>query len=145
MKYNIFRSNPLILISLLFLTMPLISQETEKRPLMRFPDIHGDKVVFVHGEDIWIASIDGGVAQRLTIHDGEEEFPKFSPDGKLIAFTAQYDGNRDVYVMDVHGGNISRVTYHPYRDDVVGWHPVKNKIIFRSRRDSYQYYNRLFL
>ena len=113
--------------------------------LMRFPDIYKDKVVFVSGEDIWIASIDGGNAKRLTINDGSERFPKFSPDGKLIAFSGQYDGNIDVYVMDTEGGNIQRLTYHPGGDQVVGWHPTKNKIIFESARNSFSRYSQLYL
>lgn len=116
-----------------------------ERPLMRFPDVHENMVVFVYGEDIWSASTEGGIAARLTIHDGEERFPKFSPDGSLIAFTGEYDGNSDVYVMNVHGGDITRVTYHPAYDEVVGWHPIKNKIIFRSARKSFNRFNRLFL
>ena len=114
-------------------------------PLMRFPDIHGDLVVFVHGEDIWKVKAAGGIAERLTIHDGAERYPKFSPDGSLIAFTGEYDGNADVYVMDIYGGNITRVTYHPGTDEVVGWHPVKNKIIFRSTRHSFSRFDRLFM
>ncbi len=121
------------------------SAAVEKRPLMRFPDVHGNTIVFVHGEDIWSVPAEGGVATRLTISDGEERFPKFSPDGKWIAFTGQYDGNDDVYVMSVHGGDIARVTYHPGSDDVVGWHPTKNKILFRSDRSSFNRFARLFL
>jgi len=117
----------------------------ERRPLMRFPDVHGNTVVFVYGEDIWSAPSDGGVATRLTIHDGAERFPKFSPDGKMIAFTAEYDGNGDVYVMNSYGGKITRVTFHPGYDEVVGWHPLKNKILFRSSRRSFSRFSRLFL
>jgi len=117
----------------------------EQHPLMRFPDVHGNTVVFVHGEDIWSAPTTGGVAQRLTIHDGEERFPKFSPDGSLIAFTGEYDGNPDVYVMNSDGGQITRLTYHPGYDEVVGWHPLKNKILFRSTRHSFEGFYRLFL
>ena len=122
-----------------------LSLAAEKRPLMRFPDVHGDLIVFVYGEDIWSAPIEGGVATRLTIHDGEERFPKFSPDGRYIAFTGEYDGNADVYVMNVHGGDINRVTYHPHYDEVIGWHPVKNKILYRSTRSSFNRFHRLFL
>jgi tricorn protease len=114
-------------------------------PLMRFPDIHENTIVFVHGEDIWTVPATGGVAVRLTIHDGEERYPKFSPNGSLIAFTGQYDGNGDVYVMDSFGGDITRVTYHPGEDVVVGWHHQKNKIIFRSSRKSWAGFSRLFL
>lgn len=113
--------------------------------LLRFPDVHGESVVFVCGEDIWSAPSSGGVAIRLTVHDGEERFPKYSPDGKLIAFTGEYDGNADVYVMDAQGGGITRVTYHPGYDEVVGWHPRSNKILFRSSRDSFSRFSRLYL
>ncbi len=118
---------------------------TAARPLMRFPDIHGDRIAFVYGEDIWSVSSSGGVATRLTINDGSERFPKFSPDGSLIAFTGEYDGNGDVYVMDAYGGDIRRVTFHPGYDEVIGWHPQSGKILFRSGRHSASRYNRLFL
>jgi tricorn protease len=114
-------------------------------PLLRFPDVHGDSLVFVHGEDIWTAPASGGLARRLTDDDGEERHPKFSPDGSLIAFSAELDGNRDVYVMDAVGGNIRRLTYHPVADEVVGWHPTKEKVLFRSSRSSFSRFDRLFL
>ncbi len=113
--------------------------------LLRFPDVYGSNVVFVAGGDIWLAPVQGGVATRLTMHDGDETVPKFSNDGSLIAFTAEYDGNADVYIMDTYGGNIRRVTYHPGFDGVVGWDPVKNKIMFTSGRNSFGGFTRLFL
>lgn len=115
------------------------------KPLMRFPDVHGNLVVFVYGEDIWSVPTEGGTAVRLTINDGAERYPKFSPDGSMIAFTGQYDGNGDVYVMNPHGGNIRRVTFHPGNDMVIGWHPLKKKIIFRSSRNGYSRFTRLYL
>ncbi len=118
---------------------------SQKHPLMRFPDVHGDMIVFVYGEDIWSVPTAGGVASRLTIHEGEERFPKFSPDGQKIAFTGEYDGNGDVYVMSIYGGDITRVTYHPGYDEVVGWHPTRNKIVFSSNRNSFGRFTRLFL
>jgi len=120
-------------------------QAAIQKPLFRFPDIYGNTVVFVSGEDIWKAPLSGGQAIRLTSNDGEENFPRFSPDGKLIAFTGEYDGNEDVYVMDTNGGHIRRVTYHPGYDVVVGWHPQSGKIIFRSERHSYNRFSRLFM
>jgi tricorn protease len=144
------RQGRIFLISLMIISVLLLSQHqvksaTNNRPLMRFPDIHGNTIVFVHGADIWKVSANGGIAIRLTVHDGVESFPKFSPDGKLIAFTGQYDGNSDVYVMDQFGGNITRVTFHPGTDRVVGWHPTKNKIMFTSSRSSFNRFARLFL
>ena len=139
---NKLSSISLIIILLVFTTSTLIA---ENRPLMRFPDVYENTIVFTYGEDIWSVSADGGIASRLTIHDGEERFPKFSPDGNLIAFTGEYDGNSDVYVMNVNGGNIKRLTFHPDFDEVVGWHPLKNKIIFRSHRQSFSDFYHLFL
>ena len=133
-------------ISLIVLLLSLvINQNLLAEKLMRFPDIHGDDIVFVSGEDLWSVSAAGGEASRLTIHDGIERFPKFSPDGSLIAFTGEYDGNTDVYVMNSQGGDIRRVTFHPGMDEVVGWHPVRNKIIFCSGRNSTSRYSKLFL
>jgi tricorn protease len=117
----------------------------EASPLLRFPDVHGDAVVFVHAEDVWLAPTTGGLARRLTDDEGEERHPKFSPDGSLIAFTAEIDGNPDVFVMDAGGGNIRRLTYHPAADEVVGWHPIDSRVLFRSRRASYSRFDRLFL
>ena len=119
--------------------------EPAQSPLLRFPDVHGDRVVFVHGEDLWSASASGGIAQRLTDDEGEERHPKFSPDGRLIAFSAEIDGNPDVYVIDSGGGNLRRLTFHPDRDEVVGWHPTRGMILFRSGRSSYSRFDRLFL
>jgi tricorn protease len=114
-------------------------------PLMQYPDIHENTIVFVSGGDIWKAPADGGNAIRLTNNDGREEYPKFSPDGKLIAFTGEYDGNADVYVMDSEGGNITRITYHPGYDEVLGWNAAKSKIMFTSTRNSTSRYNKIFL
>ncbi|MHB2155518.1 S41 family peptidase [Calditrichota bacterium GD2] len=123
----------------------VFAQKQKLTPILHYPDIYGDWVVFVAGGDIWKANINDGQAIRLTMHDGEETFPKFSPDGSLIAFTGEYDGNSDVYVMNADGSQIRRVTFHPGGDLVVGWHPTKNKIIFRSNRLSYQRFSRLFM
>lgn len=128
-----------------FVLLTLYAFQAKADQLMRFPDIHDNQIIFVSGEDIWTVSASGGEAVRLTLHDGSERFPKFSPDGSLIAFTGQYDGNADVYVMNNKGGDIRRVTYHPGVDEVVGWHPLKNKIIFSSGRHSTTRYTKLFL
>lgn len=123
-----------ILFTLTLLAQANLSVGEEKKPLLRYPDIHENQVVFVSGSDIWIANLANGEARRLTIHDGEEMHPKFSPDGSLIAFTGEYDGNADVYVMNTEGGNITRLTYHPGFDEVIGWHPTENKILFNARQ-----------
>jgi tricorn protease len=130
---------------LLCVVLPGSATAQEAKALLRFPDVHGDLVVFVYGEDIWSVPVQGGTAARLTIHDGVERFPKFSPDGGLIAFTGQYGGNADVYVMNRYGGDITRVTFHPGGDEVVGWHPTFNKIMFSSTRHSFNRFSRLYL
>ncbi|MGB7467902.1 MAG: hypothetical protein WBW58_00915, partial [Candidatus Acidiferrum sp.] len=102
--------------------------------LLRYADISKDNVVFVYAGDLWIASREGGAARRLTSHVGEELFPKFSPDGKWIAFTGEYDGNPDVYLISAEGGEPKRLTYHPSDDIVLGWTPDGKDILFRSNR-----------
>ena len=82
----------------LVLALALSGPAQAQTKLLRFPDIHGDKVVFTHGGDLWTAPASGGTATRLTAHPGLELFAKFSPDGQLIAFTGQYDGDEQVYV-----------------------------------------------
>src|SRR5215510_14583395 len=81
--------------------------------LLRFPDIHGDKVVFTYAGDLWTAPYSGGTATRLTAHPGLEMFAKFSPDGTWIAFTGQYDGDEQVYVMPATGGVPKQLTFYP--------------------------------
>lgn len=100
--------------------------------LLRYPDMHGNLVVFTYAGDLWIAERAGGQSRRLTAHLGEETFAKFSPDGKWIAFTGNYDGNTDVYVIPVEGGEPRRLTYHPASDQVLDWTPQGNRVLFRS-------------
>ncbi len=115
--------------------------------LLRFADISKDRVVFAYAGDLWIASREGGAARRLTSHVGDELYPKFSPDGKWIAFTGEYDGNPDVYVISAEGGEPRRLTSHPSNDIVLGWTPDGKNILFRSDRFSAppSRYTKLFL
>ncbi|PYX02109.1 MAG: protease, partial [Acidobacteria bacterium] len=89
-----------------------LGQQMQEGRLMRFPDIYKDKIAFMYGGDLWLASSNGGVARQITSHSGRELFPKFSPDGKWIAFTAQYDGNFNVYVMPSDGGQPKQLTFY---------------------------------
>ena len=100
----------------------------------RYPAIGGGQIVFAAEGDLWKVPAAGGVAIRLTAHEGEERFPRISPDGTLVAFTAQYEGNDDVYVMPISGGEPFRLTFHPAPDQAIGW-TADGKILFRSRRD----------
>jgi tricorn protease len=101
----------------------------------RYPTAYGEQVVFVAEGDLWTAPLSGGVARRLTTAAGEERLPVFSPDGKWIAFSGNYDGNTDVYVIPAQGGEPKRLTYHPGVDLVTGWTP-DGKVSFRSLPDS---------
>ncbi len=103
--------------------------------LMRYADVHGDTVVFTYEDDLWLAPTEGGDARRITRDPGAETWAKFSPDGQSIAFTAQYDGGTDVYVVNAQGGVPTRLTFHPARDRVLGWHPDGKRVLFRSVRE----------
>lgn len=102
---------------------------------LRTPDIHGHTVVFCAEGDLWTVSDQGGLAKRLSAHPGLESMPCFSPDGAWIAFSGQYDGNRDVFVMPAAGGEPRRLTWHPAPEDVLDWSPDGREIIFRSRAE----------
>jgi len=115
--------------------------------LLRFPDVHGDRVVFSYGGDLWSAPLAGGTAWRLTAHPGLELFAKFSPDGRWIAFTGQYGGDEQVYVMPASGGEPRQLTWYPatgplpprwgYDNQVYGWTPQGDAVVFRSQRDAW--------
>jgi tricorn protease len=109
--------------------------ETPPDGFYRYPSIGGGAIVFASEGDLWKVPVGGGTAMRLTAYEGEEKFPRISPDGKWIAFTAQYEGNDDVYVMSAAGGEPKRLTYHPLPEQTLGW-TADGKIVFRSRRDT---------
>jgi tricorn protease len=98
------------------------------------PAISADHIAFIYAEDLWVANADGSQPRRLTVDDGVESNPVFSPDGKLIAFSAQYDGNTDVFVVPVEGGNPVRLTWHPGADIVRGFTPDGKNVLFTSQR-----------
>ncbi len=144
------------LILLMFLAAPLaVSAEMPEGRLMRFADIYKDKVVFSYAGDLWLVSSSGGVARRITTDPGLELFPKFSPDGKWIAFTGQYDGNFNVYVMPADGGEPKQLTFEPDpvsmpermgpNNQVITWLPDSQHILYLSRRDTFNdWFGRLF-
>jgi len=106
--------------------------------LLRHPAVSRTEVVFSYADSLWIASRDGGDARRLTT-GGHETNPVFSPDGTLVAFTGEYDGNQDVYLVPATGGVPRRLTYHPGRDEVVGWTPDGKHVLFASMRKAHAY------
>ena len=137
----------LFLISLMF--MPFVAEAQNEARLLRFPAINGDQVVFTYAGDLYTVARAGGMARKLTNHEGFEMFAKFSPDGRQLAFTAQYDGNTEVYTMPAQGGVPVRLTYTATlgRDDisdrmgpnniVMAWTPDGKNIIYRSRKQSF--------
>jgi tricorn protease len=135
-------------ISALVATVFILSITTySQTKLLRFPDIRGDRVVFTYAGDLWTAPSSGGSAVRLTSHPGVELFGKFSPDGKSIAFTGQYDGDEQIYVVPTSGGEPRQLTFYPARgplaprwgwdNQVFGWSKDGKRIFFRSLRDSW--------
>ncbi|MDQ3821232.1 MAG: protease, partial [Acidobacteriota bacterium] len=119
---------------------------SEGTRLLRMPTVSDESIVFTYANDLWIVSRVGGAARRLTSHEGAEFFAHLSPDGKWIAFTAQYGGDYDVYVMPSEGGSEpKRLTYYPGLDQVLGWTPDSKRVLFHSRRASITHpVNKLF-
>jgi len=127
------------------LRLALPAAALEECRLLRQPDIEKDKIVFAYAGDLWLVARSGGVASRLTTHEGVERFPKFSPDGQTIAFTAEYDGNVDAFDIPVTGGEPRRLTWHPDQDVVAEWYPDGKSILLRSNRSSsIQRYTKFF-
>lgn len=140
-------STILFLVSLLCLPGMLTAQDEAR--LLRFPTINGNQVIFSYAGDLYTVPLSGGMARKLTSDAGYEMFSHFSPDGKTVAFTAQYDGNTEVYTMPAQGGVPARITTTATlgRDDisdrmgpnniVLGWTPDGKNIIYRSRKQTF--------
>jgi len=111
---------------------------------MQTPTLSKTHIAFSYAGDLWLVAREGGAARLLTSGDGTKTNPVFSPDGSMIAFSGDYDGNVDVYVMPSEGGVPRRLTHHPAVDEVVGWSPDGKSVLFRSTRNSYSRFNRLF-
>jgi tricorn protease len=120
-------------VSLLLLSALSASAQTL---LLQHPTVNRTHVVFAYADDLWSVPRSGGAATRLTSGVGLETAPIFAPDGKQIAFTADYDGNLDVYVMNAEGGQPRRLTWHPGPDRAVGWTPDSKRVLFTSTRDN---------
>ena len=112
--------------------------------LLQRPTLSKTAIAFSFAGDLWTVPREGGEARLLTSGAGDKTDPVFSPDGSMIAFTGDYDGNVDVYVMPADGGVPKRLTHHPSIDEVVGWTPDGKSVLFRSGRNSYSRFNRLF-
>lgn len=129
------------------LLLPAAEALTAQTKLLRFPAVHGDRIAFTYAGDLWTAPVTGGTAVRLTAHPGLELFASFSPDGQSIAFTGQYDGDEQVYLVSASGGVPKQLTFYPargplaerwgYDHQVYGWSPDGQRILFRSFRDAW--------
>ena len=127
---------------------PGAAERDETTRLLRFPTLSRDAIAFAYAGDIWSVPRSGGMARQITSDPGIEMFPRYSPDGTLIAFTGQYDGNRDVYVVSAWGGEPRRLTFwadtgHPSERSgpnnmVIGWTPDGKRILFRSRHQAWE-------
>jgi tricorn protease len=137
---------------LLIFSVNLTFANQEAR-VLRTPTIHGDQIVFTYAGDLYAVSSEGGVARKLTSHEGFEIFPRYSYDGKYIAFTGEYDGSREVFMIPREGGVPKRLTYTAAlgRDDVsdrmgpnnivMGWKHDNSSIVFRSRMREWNSFN----
>ncbi len=136
---NIFAILTFYITTLLLGTTGYAQSETK---LMHQPALSDNHIAFVYAQDLWVANRDGSNPKRLTIDEGVESSPIFSPDGSMIAFNAEYDGNSDVFIVPTAGGVPKRLTWHPYNDLVRDFTPDGKNILFASRRNSHT--NRYF-
>ncbi len=125
------KNSILLILVVMAIAMPAAAEETR---LLRNPDISTTHAAFVYANDIWIVDRDGGEARRLTTFPGSETGPHFSPDGTMIAFSGEYDGNLDVFVVPLEGGEPTRMTWHPGPDFVQGWTNDGQSVVFGSGR-----------
>jgi len=137
------KSNAFILVPIvLFLLFgPSANAQTETK-LMHQPALSDTHIAFIYANDLWVANTDGSNPKRLTIDEGVESNPIFSPDGSMIAFNAEYDGNSDVFIVPAKGGVPKRLTWHPYTDLLRDFSPDGKEVLFASQRNSHT--NRYF-
>src|SRR5215207_10566471 len=111
-----FRSLLTVALLLLFSSVFVSAQNITDTRLLWQPTISKNQIAFIYAEDLWVANLDGSYPRRITVSEGSESNPVFSADGSMIAFTGQYDGNTDVFVVPVSGGSPRRLTWHPGAD-----------------------------
>jgi tricorn protease len=131
---------PVVLLALVSALPNAAAPQSDPPLLLRFPTVSKTQIVFNYAGNLWIVNRDGGDARRLTSGVGVETLPHFSPDGSMIAFTGEYDGNRDVFVVPAAGGVPRRLTYHPATEEVAGWTPDGKKILFNSAGSSFMHF-----
>src|SRR5512135_3080049 len=121
--------------SILFCLVPIVLLADSPQGYYRFPALSGDYIIFTAEGDLWKVAISGGLAQRLTSHPGTESNASVSPDGKLVAFSAQYEGPTEVYTMPIDGGLPIRRTFEGGVAIVAGWTP-DGRILYSTSRYS---------
>ena len=126
-----------LLVAFLFVALasPIAHAHVDAR-LLRDPAVSETHIAFVYAGDIWVVAKSGGTAERLSSPPGEESVPRFSRDGRRIAFTGNYDGNSDIYLIDALGGPVTRVTHHPAADRMLDWYPDSGRLLFASTMQS---------
>jgi tricorn protease len=129
------RSLPLALLLTLW-SAAALAVDPQDTLMLEQPDIDARHITFIYDGDVWVANRDGSGAYRLTTAEGPESLPHLSPDGASIAFSGNYDGNIDVYVVPVAGGSPKRLTWHSEDDLVEGWDP-QGRVLFSSSSDTY--------
>jgi tricorn protease len=141
MLYRFFLPGSLLLI----FAISVSAQNTTDTRLLWQPAISKSQIAFIYAEDLWVANLDGSYPRRITVSEGSESNPVFSPDGSTIAFTGQYDGNTDVFIVASIGGVPKRLTWHPGADLVRDFSPDGKKVLFTSQRNSFtNRYSQLF-
>jgi len=129
------RALPLVSVLIVWLVLAQAGASAGRNGYYRFPAIHGDTIVFTSEGDLWTVEATGGTARRLTSHTGMENYPAISPDGKTLAFSAQYEGPTEVYTMPLAGGLPARRTFAGQGATVVGWTP-DGKVLYATRKYS---------
>ncbi len=119
---------------ILFILSICIQFVSAQERICRYQDVSKDQIVFSFANDLWLVPKSGGQAYRLSSPEGPETYPRFSPDGKQIAFSGNYDGNTDIYTINIQGGEPKRLTYHDMPECIVDWYPSGNSILFASSR-----------
>jgi tricorn protease-like protein/C-terminal processing protease CtpA/Prc len=130
MPHPVVRLGRLSAAAVLAVTAGTLADVTPHAGMLRYPDVSKELIAFTYAGDIWLVPRAGGSATRLTTAPGQELFPKFSPDGKTVAFVGNYDGNRDIYTIPVEGGTVTRVTHHPGAETICDWTSDGKSILF---------------